>query len=139
MCPKRKRTEDDDDDEANASDVVSRDRRPSSSATKAQHREATHKYIYIYTPGRAVLMRLSFFLLSSLVIAVLASFSLPSLPSLSPSRPLLPSLHSSFFFHATHNTARDPLRRHAVATGISELAEQTSADKSTGGIQYIWK
>lgn len=37
-----------DDDEANASDVVSRDRRPSSSTTKAQHREATHKYIYVW-------------------------------------------------------------------------------------------
>lgn len=41
-----------DDDEANASDVVSRDRRPSSGTTKAQHREATHKYIHIYIrPG----------------------------------------------------------------------------------------
>jgi len=40
--------DDDDDDEANASDVVSRDRRPSSSTTKAQHREATHKYIYAW-------------------------------------------------------------------------------------------
>lgn len=45
---KEKEKRGDDDDEANASDVVSRDRRPSSSTTKAQHREATHKYIYAW-------------------------------------------------------------------------------------------
>jgi len=100
------------------------------------------RHINIYTPGRAVLMQLSFFLLSSPVIAV-ARFVFASLFLLAISSSSCTSSSSSsfsfFFFHAAHNTTRDPLRRHAVATGISELAEQTSADKSTGGIQYIWK
>lgn len=97
------------------------------------------RHINIYTPGRAVLMQLSFFLLPSLVIAVVARFvfALPSSNAISspPSpRPLLLSPLRPFFSRAARNTApREPLRRHAVATGILELAEQTSADKSTQG------
>lgn len=97
------------------------------------------RHINIYTPGlRCVDATIIF---SPLIAGNRgARFVFASLSSIAISFSSSSSFSSFlFFFHATHNTARDPLRRHAVATGISELAEQTSADKSTGGIQYIWK
>lgn len=103
---KRKRTGD---DEANASDVVSRDRRPSSSATKAQHREATHKYIYICIYIRLGALRVDATIIFSPLIAGNRGRSLrfrfPSLPPLSllrpPPRPLLLPLRSFFFTQRT--------------------------------------